>query len=381
MATGSPKDPRCAALAWGLLLVLACGHTDPFSSPPYGTDLPFDPTPPVRLTLNTAADRGASWLPDGSGILYSAQQLGRPDADVCLAELPASGGTQRRLVCDLSRLGRDTANAIESPAVSTEGRLAFVKASSLIHGRDPRSEALALAPTLDPSTAVEVQRIPYTVPGEPQVSGVAHLRWVGRDRLVYVAGLAVRREPCRTCETDTIATGLWVALLDVSAPGMPPAAVPGTDFASGVSPGASEDEIYYTLGGDTRVFRRVLSSGDVSVAHDFGPAGIARDVDVAGGRLTAIVGGRVAFSVDPTLGPTQWDSGGMVHVVELSSGTDVVLPGPGLFRRPALSPAGDRIVAEGYPVRTAQVIDPATQQETTVTTVGRAGDLYLFDTP
>ena len=185
----------------------------------------------------------------------------------------------------------------------------------------------------------------------------------------------------RTCETDTIATGLWVALLDVSAPGMPPAAVPGTDFASGVSPGASEDEIYYTLGGDTRVFRRVLSSGDVSVAHDFGPAGIARDVDVAGGRLTAIVGGRVAFSVDPTLGPTQWDSGGMVHVVELSSGTDVVLPGPGLFRRPALSPAGDRIVAEGYPVRTAQVIDPATQQETTVTTVGRAGDLYLFDTP
>src|SRR6185437_12208755 len=116
----------------------------------------------------------------------------------------------------------------------------------------------------------------------------------------YVAGLAVRREPCRTCETDTIATGLWVALLDVSAPGMPPVAVPGTDFASGVSPGASEDEIYYTLGGDTRVFRRVLSSGDVSVAHDFGPAGIARDVDVAGGRLTAIVGGRVAFSVDPT---------------------------------------------------------------------------------
>ena len=73
MVTGAPKDPCWLALAGGALLVLACGHTEPFSTPPYGTNQPFDPTPPVRLTLNTGPDRGASWLPDGSGILYSAQ--------------------------------------------------------------------------------------------------------------------------------------------------------------------------------------------------------------------------------------------------------------------------------------------------------------------
>ena len=112
MVIASPKDLSRLALAGGALLALACGHTDQFGAPPYGTTQPFDPTPPVRLTMNEAADRGASWLPDGSGILYSAQQLGRADADVCLAELPPGGGSQRRLVCDLTRLGVDTSNAI-----------------------------------------------------------------------------------------------------------------------------------------------------------------------------------------------------------------------------------------------------------------------------
>ena len=53
MVTGAPKDLCWLALAGGALLVLACGHTEPFSTPPYGTTEPFDPTPPVRLTLNT----------------------------------------------------------------------------------------------------------------------------------------------------------------------------------------------------------------------------------------------------------------------------------------------------------------------------------------
>src|ERR1700674_2491304 len=62
-----------------LAAIAGCSHTDPFTSPPYGTDQPFDPTPPVRLTFNPLADRGAAWLPDGSGLLYSAQQIDRED--------------------------------------------------------------------------------------------------------------------------------------------------------------------------------------------------------------------------------------------------------------------------------------------------------------
>ena len=375
MVPVSPKDLRPLALAGGALLALACAHTDPFSTPPYGTTQPFNPTPPVQLTLNVGADRSAAWLPDGSGIVYSTQQLGRPDADLCLTELPATGGTQRFLICDLSRLGSDTNNAVESPAVAADGRLAFLKATSSIGGTNPSRERLSVASTLDPANATEVQVVPYTPPGELTRTGVQALRWLDSGHLIFVGGLGTIRRPCPNCpQLDTIVTGYKVDVLDLAG-GTDPSPLPGTDQASGVSVGGSSDEIYFTLSGDTRVYRRVLSTGETTVAHDFGSAGIARDVHVAGGRMAAVVGGRVSFSVDTLLGPVQWDSGGVIHVVDLSTDADVALAaGDRLFRRPALSPAGDQLVAEGYRLVITFIPQPDT-------TVSRASDLFLFAAP
>jgi WD40-like Beta Propeller Repeat len=374
MVSRSPKDVRPLAVVGSALLSLACAHTDPFSTPPFTTEQPFDPTPPVQLTLNQAADRSPSWLPDGSGIIYSSQQLGRPDADVCLAALPPTGGTQRRLVCDLSRLGSDTNNAIESPVVAADGRLAFLKATSSIGGTNPFRERLAIAPGLDAANATEVQAIPYTLPGEPTRSGLQALRWLDPNHLIFVGGLATIRRACANCVLDTIATGFEVDILDLAG-GTVPNSVPGTDQASGVSVGQSGDEIYFTLSGDSRVYRRAISTGETAVAHDFGSAGIARDVHAVGAKLVAVVGGRVAFSVDPLLGPVQWDSGGIVHVVDLATNADVPLaPGNNLYRRPALSPAGDRIAVEGHPL----VISASPPFDTTVS---RAGDIFLYTMP
>ena len=376
MVIGAPKVRWQLALAGATWLALACGHTDPFSIPPYGTTQPFDPTPPVRLTFNQAADRGASWLPDGSGILYSAQQLGRPDADVCLAELPPDGGSQHRLVCDLAAGDANLSNAFESPAAGVDGRLAFLAANSTVGGTNPFSQALTVAAGLDGAGAAVVQRLPYTLSGEPEHGWITQIRWQGENQLLYLAGINAIRRACPLCVLDTITTGLKAVLLDLATPGASPVGLPGTDFASGVSPGPTGDEVFYTLNGDTRVYRRVLSTGEQNVVHDFGAAGIARDVQVAGGRLTAIVGGRVHFENDAVLGPVQWDSGGFVHVVDLGTGADVTLPDdPRLFRRPVLAPAGDRLVVEGYPL--VIVIGPGTAD----TTVGRAGDLYLFSPP
>jgi hypothetical protein len=382
MVTGAPKDLRRLALAGGALLVLACGHTEPFSTPPYGTNQPFDPTPPVRLTLNTGQDRGPSWLPDGSGILYSAQQPGRPDADVCLAELPPDGGSQRRLVCDLTRADAELTNAFESPAAAADGRLAFLAATSSIGGTNPASEALAVAPGLDASGAASVQRVPYTLPSEPEHSGVSQIGWLTGTELVYLAQAKLYRRPCPLCVLDTIATGLGVALLSLSPPGAAPVVLPGTTFASGASRGPTGDEVYYTLSGDSRVYRRVLSTGSVSVVHDFGAAGVARDVHVAGGRLTAVVGGRVHLEPDAAVGQIQRDSGGFVHVVDLASDADVTLDDEqNFFRRPVLAPSGDRVVAEGYPLIITTIFDPAAETTRFDTTVGRTSDLYLFSTP
>jgi hypothetical protein len=378
----APTNLRRLAVAAAVTVAFACNHSEPFGPPAIGSTQPFDPAPPVRLTLNQAADRDASWLPDGSGILYSARQAGRHDQDVCLAELPPTGGSQRRLVCDLSGTGAETTDAIETPALAPDGRLAFVKALSAINAISPGQQAVSVASGADPRTAADVQPIPYTVPGEPRHSAVLDLRWQSPSRLVFVGSRWTYRVPCQFCMADTIVSGLEVGMLDLSGGAGTLSVLAGTDFASGVTTGGSEDEVYFTLGGDSRVYRRVLSTGATDVVYDFGAAGIARDVHAAAGRMTAVVGGRVAFSADPELGPTQWDSGGIVHVVDLASGADVALDGPGLFRRPALSPQGDRIVAEGYPLIITPVIDPGTGEVVGAdTTVGRAGDLYLFGAP
>jgi hypothetical protein len=352
-----------------------CGHSEPFGSTPYGSDAPFNSTPPVRLTLNSLADRGAAWLPDGSGILYSAQQEGRADHDLCLALLPATGGRQLRLDCDLTGNGADSTNAIESPAPAADGRLAFVEASGDTNGTIPRSAGIAVAPTLDPTGATVVRPIPYSIPGEPTHVVAQQLEWLDAGHLIYVAG----GRTFNTLTRDTVISNLAVALLDVGAGGLP-SVVPGTTYASGVSPGPQGDEIYYTLGGDTRVYRRALSSGDVAVVHDFGAAGIARDIQISGNRMTAVVGGHVAFVNDPALGPTQFDSGGVIHVVDLGSGADQALDQADLlFRRPALSPAGDRIVVEGY--RLFITVIPTPTGSLVDTTVSRSSDLYLLGAP
>lgn len=361
-----------------LAAIAACGHTDSFTSPPQGSDAPFDPAPPARLTFNSLADRGAAWLPDGSGILYSAQQLGRADRDVCLARLPSTGGRQVSLTCDLSGYGLDSTNAIEFPSPSPDGRLAFVKSSVRIGALTEDNVAIAVAETLDPYGARNVQSLPYNIPGGPPHTAITGMRWLSPDRLVFVGGQVAYIAPCeRGCPPDTIFTALKAVSLDLAS-GAAPSVIPGTEFASGVSPGPAQDEVFYTVGGDTRVFRINLSTGEAGVVFDFGSAGIVRDVHVAGNRMTAIVGGRVAFGVDPLLiGPTQRDSGGVVHVVDLGTGADQALDYPTLlFRRPALSPAGDHIAAEGYPLIIVGVGNGLAD-----TTVGKSGDIYLFGAP
>lgn len=360
-----------------LVALLGCGHTEPFDTPSWGNDQPFDPTPPVRLTLNRGPDRRAAWLPDGSAILYSAQLFERRDNDVCLALLPPSGGRLLNLTCNLSASGDNLTEALESPTPASDGRLAFVAATSAIGALTPDNQGIALATIDDPATRQMLRPLPYTIPGGRFHGGASQIRWLAPDRLLYLGESVTTLRPCPFCQLDTLRSGLDATLLSVAVPGTFPETVPGTDFASGVSPGGSEDEIYYTIGGDTRVYRRLLSTGDVSVAFDFGAAGIARDVHVVGSRMAAVVGGRVTFATDPSLGPTQWDSGGVLHVVNLQDGSDMTLNGPGLFRRPQLSPSGAGIVAEVYPL----IITVNPVDGTRDTMVSRVGDLFLLGQP
>jgi hypothetical protein len=341
-----------------LLLLLGCGHTEPFASIPSGTDQPFDATPPMRLTLNQGPDRGATWLPDGSGILYSAQQLGRRDRDVCLAVIPPTGGRQRQMTCDLSPAGSSLTDAMEWFAAAPDRRLAFLAASSNIGATSPDQQGIVLASVADPVNHRVLQPVPYALPGDRLYGGVSQLQWLSSNRLLYLGERVLYASTCPACPPDTLRSGLDATWLSVDQADPSPQPIPGTEYASGVAAGSNENEVYYTLGGDSKVFLQSLSDGAVSVVHDFAAAGIARDVHVLGNRMAVVVGGRVAFGTDPFLGTMQWDSGGVLHVVDLQAGTDVTLDGPGLFRRPQISPSGSAIVAEGYSLIVTQVMLP-----------------------
>jgi hypothetical protein len=364
-----------------LCTMAGCGHTEPFGSRTFETDQPFNSTPPIQLTLNRGPDRRAAWLLDGSAVLYSTQRPGTQDNDICLAVLPPTGGRQRSLTCDLSPTGENLTEALESAAPAADGRLAFFAATSSIGALIPDRQGLAVGSLADPATRTTLVGIPYTIPGRRTHGGVSQVRWLGSTRLLYLGEAVNVMTPCQTCQMDTLRSGLDAVWLSVEGGGATPQPIPGTDNASSVSPGGNEDEVYYTLGGDTRVYRQALSTGQVSLVYDFGAAGIVRDVHVVGSRMAAVVGGRVHFSDDPSFGPTQWDSGGMVHVVNLQDGTDVTLAGPatpGLFRRPQLSPSGAALAAEAYPLIITSPIPGSPIRDTTVS---RVGDLYLFSQP
>jgi len=359
-----------------LLLLLGCDHTDPFDAPSVGTDQPFDATPPIRLTLNLGPDRGAAWLPDGSGIFYSGQQLGRSDHDVCLALLPPGGGRQRQATCDLTPQGSNLTDALESAAPAPDGRLAFLTASSRLGENSPREQSIVLASIADPRGYRVLRSVPYPISPERVHTGLSQLQWWGENRLLYLGELVRNFSTCSICPLDTLRSGLDATWLPVEEIAAVPQRIPGTEYASGVSPGSNENEMYYTIGGDSRVFSRNLSDGSVSVVHDFGPAGIARDVHVVKNRMAAVVGGRVTFGVHPLAGPVQWDSGGALHIVDLPAGADVALDGPGLFRRPRISPSGSSVVVEVYPL-----IIAGGDGGLPDTTVSRSGDLYLYGQP
>jgi hypothetical protein len=377
-ADGLARQPGSLFLAGllGLCGLLGCGHSEPFGERSYETDQPFNPSPPVQLTLNRGHDRGAAWLPGGSAVMYSTQRPGA-DRDVCLAQLPATGGRQLSLICNLSPTGLDLTEAVESAAPAADGRLAFYGATSRVGATLPERQALELGTLTDPADATMLLSIPYAVPGSRTHTGISQLRWLGPVRLLFLGEVVNIVLPCLGCQWDTLRSGRDAVVLEAIG-GASPQSVPGTENASGVSPGSSEDEIYYTLGGDTRVYHRRLSTGEVSVVHDFGASGIARDVHVVGTRMTAVVGGRVHFTNDPSFGPFQWDSGGIVHVVNLQDGSDITAHDPtelGLYRRPQLSPDGTRVVAERYPL---ELID---SDVTVDTVVARVADLYLLGQP
>ncbi|HVX87461.1 MAG TPA: hypothetical protein VG940_00935, partial [Gemmatimonadales bacterium] len=188
-------------------------------------------------------------------------------------------------------------------------------------------------------------------PGSKQIVLGWTFRWTARDRFVFLGVLEFFQGS--TFYPDTFFTGQQIVeghLVDDLTTDF--TVVPGTDWASSVAVGDDSTAIYYTLGGDSLVYRRDLVSGVVDTVHNFGTGRVVRDVSVRGTTLAAVVGDSVIFSYEAAHdGMVQRDEGGGLAVVDLTTGVERTysLSPTKLFRHPEISPDGTLLAVEVQP--------------------------------
>jgi hypothetical protein len=329
-----------------LLATLSCSHGEPFTPLPNDSDEPFSSIGfPTRITFNRGKDAEAQWLPDGSGFVYTFEHFRFDEGDWCLGVLPATGGRQTRVLCASTVASRDSINAWRWAAVSSTGRLAYVRQANLPNREAPATYELVVASWGQPETIVALRPAAMTLPGTVTHGGLSQLRWLDDTTFVYRGDLAGLPRPCLTCRPDTVTSGRDLVLVTVGNGTLTSTLIPGTSYASSVAVRGS-DEVFFTRADESIVYRWHRGTGTITVAHDFG-GGIARGVQVAGNRLIATVGGNVAFIFHPAFSDSLLvDSGGFLHNVDLAGGSDGLVDQFTLWRNPVLSPDGLRLLVE-----------------------------------
>ena len=314
-----------AALPAMLAALGACDHAQPFGAPDLGSNGPFSSAFPRQLTFSPLGDVQPAWLPDGTGIIYSQSQ-GDLEGDHCLAVLPPEGGHITRTICVAPALGSDSTFALWLPAVSPGGLLAYLRDRSPVESVTPKISELVIASLSVPEPGRVVLRLPYTAPDGILESGMRELHWLHDGSIVYLAGVLSFSYP--PYPYDTTFTPNEIDRLDLVGDSARLSVVPGTANATSVATDSAA-AMYFSLAGDSRVYRLPDGAPTPSVWYDFGAAGAPSELQVAGDVLIAVVGG-------------------VLYRVNVATGSQVAMPLTDSLsvQHVALAPAADRLVVE-----------------------------------
>jgi hypothetical protein len=364
-----------AALAAALV---ACGHSDAFTPVDPGSTGPFAAGEPARLTYSDADDLTPAWLADGSGVAYSFAKGGAGESDRCIGVLPPDGGQRIAERCSRAFGEADSVDIFGEPAPLPDGRMAWVhgaKRRDALGGSVYQRLELGGADARTPTSVLVT--LPFALSDGNARAWISQLRWLDATHGIFVAG-----DSGNLGVGATYTSGRELVRISVTGGGATLDPVPNTAEASSVAVGESPDVVYFTRNGDSRVYRLQLSSAAITIAHDFGAEGIARDVQVGNGTLWAVVGGLVQLVGLPQGGVAQVDRGGQIVAVDLAGGTERLhdVNPLILFRRLAVAPAGAALVASGVAVSISSP-DPQGQPTLTDTTVVSGADLWRFARP
>ena len=328
-------------------LLAGCGHGEPWAFTAVPLHEPLAAGVVTQLTFNAGDDLDPAWFPDGASFVYTTERRDRDDHDRCLAIMPVAGGTTSALVCQRAGVSDDSMDVMEVAAPGPDGRVAFLYSTyDLFRFTSYVTRQLVVAGLDSPLVRRARKAIfPLRPVGGYAHDGIAEIAWRLPTDLVYLATLPHFPQPCKTCRPDT-ATPVQIVTADIAGDTAVVTAVPNTVFATSFAL-QGPDTVYFTLLGDGRIFRRVFSTGAETLVRDFGTGVIVRDVQVAGTRLLAIVGGAAWVELLPGMGYVQYDDGGPIHLLTLDTGIETVVGAGGrLFRRAALSPDGRTLLAE-----------------------------------
>ncbi len=305
-----------------IVLVAACSHGEPFGVPGYGGSRPLGgmPVVPYRLTYSTLNDSEASWLPDGSSLLYSALRSDFADTTYCLELLPPGGGQVSRSWCPTGSAPPDSSRAFQAGAVSPGGRLLYLRSARTAPNVGWSVRQLVLADVGGAAAPRVLLRTPF-----PQYTGLSQIRWLTEDRFVFRADLYAVNFPQGYGLPYESSTGLFLVAGRLAGDSAVFTQIPGTMGATSVAV-ADSDTIFYTLQGNPTVYSFAMSTGAMNVVRGF--PGIADAVQVSGRR--------VALTVD-----------GLVVVTSLDSPLLDTLDS-GVYSGLALSPDGRRLVAQQH---------------------------------
>jgi hypothetical protein len=322
-----PILPAC------LLVLAACGHTEPFDYAPEERG-PFEDGVPTRLTYDRGFDGPASWGPDGM-VVYAYADPASRDKDTCLGVLPATGGARVRDVCEDPRATAQQTDVHDWPALSPSGDLAYfhgVRIGSYEAGFNAAQLSWRRADSPKEERLLATMPFP-TVPGGPVViSAVRDLAWLPDGTVIFVGASEDLVQPCPVCDAVIVEHGRGVWRVDPAT--QLKVLVPGTEEA--ISATATEGAILFARRGDARVWRFDLASGTAAPFLEPGGPGEAPVRLAAGGPLLAV-----------GLGPAEHVSDRVVLVDLRSGAVRDLLPADGVpYFRVLPDPSGERLLLE-----------------------------------